>query len=724
MPPNADAVAPLPRVVPLDGHCTLGRDELGGKAWGINRMHALGLPVPPAFTVTTRACREYLCNGRVLDAALRQSILAALPALEAGTGRRFGGPSRPLLVSVRSGGAHSMPGMMDTVLDLGINDAVEAALARESDAPFAARVRASFTAQFRAVVLGGGDAPVPDDPLEQLRAAVAAVFASWQSERARVYRANRGLSEDGGTAVTVQAMVFGNLDDRSGTGVLFSRNPVTGEACAWGEWLPCAQGESVVAGRRTPRHLAVLQAQLPQVHAQLLEAAGVLERDARDVQDVEYTVESGRLWLLQTRTAKRSPQAALRIAVAMAGEGLIDRREAVRRIDPAMVALLPRLRLLPDAVREQPAARGEPGCPGVAVGVVVTDPAEAVARAARGEDVILARVCTSPNDLEGVIAARALVTERGGSTSHAAVVSRELGRPCVVGCGAGTVTALAGRYVTVDGAGGRVWEGTLAAPAAGGEDGGDLATLRAWGLETDLPDGPRQRAVGVVGAGPDGSGAPATAGPFLAAAGPSASGADELSLLRLMALKGRPGVSVLAEALQAGADDVVHALAPLRDAGLCNVEASACRLTPAGRARMAELMAAERGSVDPEAMASLYRDFAPLDRALKRILTDWQLGPDGRPADRADRLRDDALLARLQALHGEVAPLLRRLADQVPRLGGVAERLHRAVSRAAARESGAMTRLVAESVHTVWFELHEELIALAGLTRGAIEAGA
>ena len=710
-----------PLVVPLDGGCTLGRDELGGKAWGINRMCALGLPVPPAFTVTTRACREYYANGRVLDPALWQAILAALPGLEAGTGRRFGGDERPLLVSVRSGGPRSMPGMMDTVLDLGINAAVESALARENgDALFAAQVRAAFAAQFRSVVLGGDDVPVPDEPLEQLRAAVAAVFASWQSERARVYRATRGLPEDGYTAVTVQAMVFGNLDARSGTGVLFSRDPISGEARAWGEWLPRAQGESVVAGRRTPRRLEALRAQLPQVHARLLEAAAALERDAREVQDIEYTVESGRLWMLQTRTAKRSPQAALRIAVDMAEEGLISREEAVRRIDPALVEALPGLRLSPAAEHALPAARGEPGCPGVAVGLVVTDPAEAVARAVRGEDVILARVMTSPNDLQGVIAARALVTEQGGSTSHAAVVSRELGRPCVLGCGVDTVTALAGRVVTVDGGSGRLWEGELAMPAVGAGDGKDLATLRAWGLVTGGDADPRSAPVADA----------ASAGAGLARQGaeegvPASAGvvdADELTLLRLLALKGRPGLTVLADALHAGSDAAARALAPLHEAGWCSVDASACRLTPAGRARMDALLAAERRGLDPAAMAAAYRDFVPLDRALKRILTDWQIGPDGHPADRADRGRDDALLARLQELHQQTVPLLHRLAAGVPRLQLVEQRLARAVSRALAREPGAMARIVADSVHTVWFELHEELIALAGLTREAAEA--
>ena len=477
------AAAASAQVVAVDGTCTLSREDIGGKAWGLNRMRALGLPVPPAIVATTYACREYHATGGALSDPLWTQIVRHMKALEEGTGRRFGEAQRPLLVSVRSGAAQSMPGMMDTVLNLGINAAVEAALAAEaSDARYAADTHQRFIEQYRKIVLGGRADPVPADPWAQLRAAVAAVFASWHSPRAQVYRSNRGLSNDGCTAVTIQAMVFGNLDERSGTGVLFSRNPITGNAAPWGEWLTRAQGEEVVSGHRTPEPLDALRKRMPEIHAELMRATATLEADARDIQDIEFTVESGRLWLLQSRVAKRSPQAAVRVAVAFAQEGLISKEEAVRRLRVEQVRQLPTLRLAPQAANQLPLAIGEAACPGVAGGVVVTDPEQAEARARRGEEVILARATTSPDDLHGIIAARGLMTEQGGSTSHAAVVSRELGRPCVVGCGSNTVTALAGQRVTLDGAAGRVWAGNLAVEGIDEASIDDLRKLVEWGL--------------------------------------------------------------------------------------------------------------------------------------------------------------------------------------------------------------------------------------------------
>ena len=289
------ALKPL-QVVAVDGSCTLTPEEIGGKAWGVNRMRSLGLPVPPAFVVTTHACREYYATDRAVHDALWAQIVGHMKRLEEVTGRCFGGVHRPLLVSVRSGAARSMPGMMDTILNLGINAAVEAALAAESGDPrHAADTHRRFVEQYRKVVLGGRAGPVPEDPWIQLRTAVAAVFDSWHSPRARVYRGNRGLSDDSGTAVTIQAMVFGNLDGRSGTGVLFSRNPITGDAPPWGEWLTRGQGEDVVSGGHTPKPLDALRDQMPEVHAELMRAAAMLEADARDIQDIEFTVESGRL---------------------------------------------------------------------------------------------------------------------------------------------------------------------------------------------------------------------------------------------------------------------------------------------------------------------------------------------------------------------------------------------------------------------------------------------
>jgi pyruvate,orthophosphate dikinase len=765
------AAAPV-RVAVVDGSCPLTPADIGGKAWGINRMRALGLPVPPAFVATTQACREHHASERAVHDALWVQIVEHMRVLEAATGRRFGGPQRPLLVSVRSGAARSMPGMMDTVLNLGINATVEGALAAETgDARFAADTHRRFVDQYCKVVLGGHPAP-PADPWEQLRTAVAAVFASWHSRRAAAYRRNRGWSDDGCTAVTIQAMVFGNLDERSGTGVLFSRNPITGEPPAWGEWLPRGQGEEVVAGRRTPLPLDALREQMPQVHAELTRNAAVLEADVRDIQDIEFTVEAGRLWLLQSRVAKRSPQAALRSAVAFAGEGLISREDAVRRVRSEQVRSLPALRLAPQASEQRPLAAGEPACPGVATGVVVIDPEQAEACAGRGEDAILARATTSPDDLHGIIAARGLVTEQGGSTSHAAVVSRELGRPCVVGCGSNTVTALAGRRVTLDGASGRVWAGDLSVEQSDEGASDDERKLIEWGLRlvpirllrpeeagADAMDldasGEDWRAALAPGITVRGrvldtdagiraaleagvqaavvrrrlpallaclQGAPGeAAGRLSAEAAPVASvaGISELSLLRLVGLKGRASADILADALSLSPEAVAAAYAPLREQGLCANADDKLRLTPAGRTRQAELLAQERANADAAAVVSVYEDFCVLDAELKRIMTDWQVLADGSPNKHADAGYDAAVLQRLADLHERVYPLLGRLQGLSPRLALYRIRLSLAAARIATGEHGFVARIIADSYHTVWFELHEDLLALAGLKRQA-----
>jgi pyruvate,orthophosphate dikinase len=427
------------------------------------------------MVLTIAGGRAYRERG-AQSAPIWDALIREMGVLEQETGRRFGGAQRPLLVSVRSGGARSMPGMMDTILNLGWSDAVQAALAKESGDPaFAAGLRARFEREFRATVLGDAQGAVPPGPAEQLRLAVLAVLASWDSPRAKAYRRHHGLSEDGGTAVTVQAMVFGDLGARSGTGVLFTRNPLTGARRPFGEWLARAQGEDVVSGRFTPEPLEQMRPLLPEAHDQLLAAAGRLEADGRDVQDIEFTVEAGRLWLLQTRRAKRSPRAAVRIAVDLCREGLITPQEALERVTPDQVRALLQPQLDPAALAgARLLARGEPASPGFACGRVVTDPDVATALG-DDEDLILVREATSPEDIHGMIAARGVLTATGGATSHAAVVSREMGTPCVVGCGAG-VLALEGRTVTVDGAAGQVFEGRLAVVAADRRD-PDLAAL-------------------------------------------------------------------------------------------------------------------------------------------------------------------------------------------------------------------------------------------------------
>lgn len=465
-------------VLALDGSVSHGRDVLGGKAWGIARMRRLGVPVPPAFVITTDECARYHEAGGTLPEDVVAALPAAMEALGDATGTAFGGGDRPLLVSVRSGAPTSMPGMMDTVLNLGMSADVQRALAQlTGDGAFAADVAARFAAQFEHVV----GSPPPADPWEQLHAAIGAVFASWRSRRAIAYRRDRGLPEEGGTAVTVQAMVFGNLDADSGTGVLFSRDPLTGAREPYGEYLPQGQGEDVVSGTHDPLPLTTLADRAPQLHRELLDVAARLERDQADVQDIEFTVQSGQLWLLQTRAAKRSAAAAIRLAVQLEADGLITPGEALERVTPAQVTALLRRRVDPQA-RAAAAllATGRPAAPGVVTGVIVTDVDEAEDRALDGEDVILARQTTNPDDIHAMAAVAGIVTEVGGATSHAAVVSRELDTACVVGCGLSTVTRLEGRLVTLDADAGQLLDGALPTGVLTEDEDPDLATLKAW----------------------------------------------------------------------------------------------------------------------------------------------------------------------------------------------------------------------------------------------------
>lgn len=473
------------RVVVLDGTCTDSRDDLGGKAWGINRMRSLGLPVPPAFALPTQTCRQFMASGE-LPADIAEALRTGIASIEAATGRRFADPAKPLLVSVRSGAPMSMPGMMDTLLNLGLDDACAKGLADEAgDAAWVANLRERFDEQYRSM-LGEHAEPVTD-PWAQLEQAVAAVFRSWNSPRAQAYRKHHNIDESCGTAVTVQAMVFGNLDDESGTGVLFTRNPLSGEPEVYGEWLARAQGEDVVSGSHTPKPLSALAESAPAVHADLMRHCALLEREQKDVQDIEFTVESGRLYILQTRNAKRAPRAAVRFGVDMCREGLIDIPTALSRVSAAHIAGV----LSPGLTAEVKAAavllaKGEPACPGVASGQVVTDPDEA-ADLADDVAVVLVRPSTSPDDLHGMLVSAAVVTEHGGSTSHAALVSRELGLPCVVGCGDGVVDALTGRTITVDGGTGEIFDGALIAEPASLDGDDYLVQLRVWCTEHGGP---------------------------------------------------------------------------------------------------------------------------------------------------------------------------------------------------------------------------------------------
>ena len=466
-------------VVVLDGDPSLSRELLGNKGFGINLMRSLNLPVPPAFCLTTEVCTELMAGDHHALDRVWPAVLDKVRWLESETSRTFGRGPRPLLVSVRSGATQSMPGMLDTVLDLGIDDAVQQALASQVSPEFAADTRTRFRRMYQRIVLGDHTpAAVPDDPLVQLHGAIEAVFTSWNSPRAVAYRTHHGLDAAGGTAVVVQAMVFGNLHRDSGTGVVFTRNPATGADAPLGEWLPGAQGEDVVSGAFDCLPLDALQTEQPVVFAELMAAASRLERIGRDVQDIEFTVEAGRLWLLQTRVAKCSPQAAVRLALTFRGAGLIDDEETLRRVTPGHVRALLSPTLQPETrLAATLLATGLPASPGVASGTAYADVDAALDAADVGEDVILVRTSTSPDDVVGMLAARAIVTEVGGATSHAAVVSREIGVPAVVGCGTGVTAALEGKLITVDGGQGAVFEGALELTAWSERDTPDLVEL-------------------------------------------------------------------------------------------------------------------------------------------------------------------------------------------------------------------------------------------------------
>ncbi len=518
---------------------------LGGKGANLAEMAKLGLPVPPGFTITTEVCTEFYKNDRAYPKELAEQVDAALAVLEKKSGKKFGDAANPLLVSVRSGSRASMPGMMDTVLNLGLNDETAEGLAKLSgDARFAYDSYRRFIQMYADVVLelehgvfeeilgahkdsneyksdtelNADDwktvvrefkraverdlgRPFPSDPREQLWGAIGAVFASWMNPRAITYRKLNNIPESWGTAVNVQAMVFGNMGDTSATGVAFTRDPSTGEKKFYGEFLINAQGEDVVAGIRTPRSLTKaarlemkeqglsLEEAMPAAYAELVAVYQKLEAHYRDMQDIEFTIERGKLYMLQTRNGKRTAKASLKIAVDMAAEGLITRNEAVLRVDAAALDQLLHPTIA-DGYARDIICKGLPASPGAAVGVVVFDSDAAERLAGEGVSVILVREETSPEDIHGMHAARAIVTARGGMTSHAAVVARGMGRPCVSGAGdiridhkAGEFRALgrvikAGQTITVDGSAGEVLAG--AADMMEPELTGDFGTLMEW----------------------------------------------------------------------------------------------------------------------------------------------------------------------------------------------------------------------------------------------------
>ena len=518
---------------------------VGGKGANLAEMAGIGLPVPPGFTITTEECVRYLAEGGDFSDSVKSEVAAALGHIERAVGKKFGDTANPLLVSVRSGARVSMPGMMDTVLNLGLNDATVVGLAQSSgDARFAWDSYRRFIQMYSDVVLGidhhlfedaleiakedqgyyadvemqaedwqklvkeyasivEGELgrPFPQDPTEQLWGAIRAVFDSWDSDRAKVYRRLNDIPGDWGTAVNVQAMVFGNMGDTSATGVAFTRDPATGEKAYYGEWLVNAQGEDVVAGIRTPQYLTKssreragakplsMEEAMPEAYTELAAVFELLEKHYRDMQDIEFTVERGKLWMLQTRSGKRTAKAALKMAVDMVGEGLINEKTAILRVDPMALDQLLHPTLDPDAARDV-LTTGLPASPGAASGAIVLAADTAEKRAERGDAVILVRVETSPEDIHGMHAAKGILTARGGMTSHAAVVARGMGRPCVSGAPGVSIDMATrtlrignrelkeGDQITLDGSTGEVMAGHV--PTIEPELVGDFGVLMGW----------------------------------------------------------------------------------------------------------------------------------------------------------------------------------------------------------------------------------------------------
>ncbi|HZB85190.1 MAG TPA: pyruvate, phosphate dikinase [Gaiellaceae bacterium] len=521
-----------PYVYDFSEGAELGRELLGGKGAGLAEMTAIGIPVPAGFTVTTEACREYM-RANELPESLEREIDEHLRALEEETGKRFGDPADPLLVSVRSGAAVSMPGMMDTILNLGLNDEAVEGLARatgnerfaqdayrrliqmygdvvagvdahrfereltalkerrgaEDDVDLSADDLSALVERFKEVYREETGEDFPQDARAQLERAVRAVFDSWETPRAQVYRRANGIPDDLGTAVNVVQMVFGNKGEESGTGVAFTRDPGTGEQGLWGEFLVNAQGEDVVAGIRTPEPIERMRDRLPEAFGQLTETMQRLEEHYREMQDIEFTVEDGRLFLLQTRSGKRTAHAALRIAVDMVSEGLVSKEEAVARVDAAQLDQLLHPTIDPKADYEV-AAKGLNASPGAATGKVVLDADTAEERGKAGDDVILVRWETTPDDIHGMLVARGVVTARGGLTSHAAVVARQMGTPCVAGVEGlsidldgrtirlGEAELAEGDVVTIDGGTGEVIVGEVDLVAPQIDD--SFETLLGW----------------------------------------------------------------------------------------------------------------------------------------------------------------------------------------------------------------------------------------------------
>jgi pyruvate, orthophosphate dikinase len=682
---------------------------VGGKAANLGVMtNELGLPVPPGFVISTEACRQYLANGWPygLDAEIERHV----KQLEKAVGRGFGEGASPLLVSVRSGAPISMPGMMDTILNLGLNPDTARGLAALTDnQAFVDGCWKRFVNQYQDIV---GEAPA-EDPWRQLRGAIEAVFRSWNSPRARSYREREGIPNGLGTGVIVQTMVFGNMGDDSATGVLFTRNPATGENQVYGDLMFNAQGEDVVAGTHDTEPISVLDDRLPDVAKELRTYAQRLEHHYADVCDIEFTIERGKLWMLQTRIGKRSPQAALRIAIEMAedGEFPVDRAEAVRRVARYLVDPPFTPTQLDEAAT--PVCVGLGASPGVASGQIATTPDKAAAMAEAGDRVVLVRQETSPDDVHGMARSAGILTATGGLASHAAVVARGWGVPAVVGATDVSIDGDSvrigehvfgpGDMLTVDGSTGEVYAGVV---ASGSQIVPEAAVLLSWAED-----------LGIEIAGDDESAEDTT--------DDAVRQATREEVLHILNIKGFVTPNDLAPLLFTTPEAVAGLLDGAVEDGLAEVIGGSAlagmfQLTDDGKAVGAERIAADRDNWGADNAAKALDELLPYDQRMKNIMTGWQMREvDGRPAlnDHSDEAHDAAVLADFEALHEDTTGWLAGLSEGLPRLSLYRDRLLRAAERVAAGETDYLASPRIDSFHNVWFELHEDLIRLAGRTR-------
>ena len=724
---------------------------LGGKGAALARMTALGLPVPAGFILTTEACNRMVADGWFTE--LDGALAGGLAELERTTGRLLGAGSAPLLVSVRSGAPVSMPGMMDTVLNVGMTDEVAVTLgAATGDARFGWDTARRFVQSYATIVLGvsndrmraisadclgedhGRDLDpdalaaatrrmrsvladdgfeIPADPARQITAAVAAVFASWDVDRARVYREVEGISQSLGTAATIQMMTFGNLGDRSGTGVAFTRDPSTGAPGLVGDFLVGAQGEDVVAGTHATLPVGELRTMWPDVGAQLDDVASLLEKDLGDLVDIEFTVEDGALWLLQVRRGKRSPQAALRIAIDLVEDpGFpLGRAEALERV--ADILHDPPTRFDPASAHADHdlLASGLAASPGRVTGRLCTDVDDAIEGGARGEPIILVRRETSPADIAGMAEAAGLVTTLGGLVSHAAVIARSWGVPAVVGVSGvavepdgitvGERSFPAGEILTIDGDRGVVLLGDHPSEEIEVDE---VRILRRWQRD----EAAAQHGVPTA---PPGFTEPATAA----------------ACERVLALKGMGSAASVAEVLGCRVEDVSPVVADLVSSESAQeLPGDRVRLLPVAVARVDERFAGDAVRLAP-VIEPLLTEFHAANDELKQVIAAWQtreVDGDTVPNDHADADYDAAVVGRLRTdVHPAIVPIIDVVASSEPRFARYADRLGGALAAVVEGDGQMVAHPIRDSYHTVWFELHEELIRLSGRNR-ADEAAA